>query len=130
MLKLNLIKDLRYNISDYPFKPPSDVHIVDVGLQMLTFSWSQNLNLSCDAIHYSISATSCGVCPSSTSKFNMSVTCIDITLSPKSTMLCSFSVLPVVCGNILGNTSNTAFTTLKSKLSYNNQKMVFDKHFN
>lgn len=45
-------------------------------------------------------------------------------------MLCSFSVLPVVCGDILGNTSNTVFTTLKSKLTYNNQKMVFNKHFN
>jgi hypothetical protein len=97
---------------DYPFKPPSDVRVIDVGLQTLIFNWSQPLNLSCDAIKYSISATGCGVCPNSTST---SITCTDITLSSNSTMLCSLSVQPVVCGNIVGNTSNTASITLESK---------------
>ena len=101
------------DITDYPSEPPSDVHITDVGLKLLTFNWSQNLDLSCDAFHYSISATGCGVCPNSTS--NTSVTCTDVALSPNSSMLCSFFVLPVVCGNIVGNTSNTALATLNSK---------------
>ena len=96
---------------DYPFKPPSDVRMVDVGLQMFTFNWSQPLNLSCDAIHYNVSATGCGVCPDSTST---SVICTDITLSPNSSMLCSLSVQPVICDHIFGNTSNTASITLES----------------
>ena len=93
-----------------------------MGLQALTFDWNQTKNQSCDAIHYSTLATGCGACPNSTS--NTSTTCTDVTLSPNSTMLCSFSVQPVVCGSIVGNTSNTAFIMLKSKLTYNNQPMV------
>ena len=88
---------------------------------MLTFNWSQPLNLSCDAIHYNISASGCGVCPTSTST---SVTCSDVTLSPNSTRLCSLSVQPVVCDNIFGNTSNTASITLESKPTCNNQSMI------
>ena len=78
---------------------------------MLTFNWSPS-NLDCDAIHYNISAIGCGVCPNNTS--NTSVTC-DVTLSPNSTMFCSLSVWPIICGNIAGNISNSASATLKSK---------------
>ena len=92
---------------------------------MLTFNWSPTLAIDCGTIHYSISETGCGVCPISTP--NTSVTCTDITLSPNSSILCSLSVQPVVCGNIRGNTTNTAAFAVESKLTYcnSNQPMTF-----
>ena len=93
--------------------PPGDVRIsnVDISLRQLTFDWNL-VAPDCSAIHYNILASNCGSCPTTTN--HTTVTCTDIintTLHSHSTK-CSFAVQTVVCGNVLGHTSNPLLVDL------------------
>ena len=92
--------------------PPSEllIHISnDCSSQELSFAWSP-VGPDSPAIHYNILASNCGSCPTTTKHTN--VTCTDV--ATNSSILCSFAIQTVVCGNITGNISdpvrvNTSF---------------------
>ena len=48
-----------------PFPPPKNVHLTDVKLGMITFSWIPTV-LHCSALTYEI-LSDCGECPTATS---------------------------------------------------------------
>ena len=98
---------LLYNID--PFPSPSDVRLVEVNPNFLTFEWSSVVT-NCSAIDYIIESD-CGYCPSTAN-----VTSVNCSLWPKAASgQCGFAVKTVVCGGTVGNSSNTVYVTLKGK---------------
>ena len=76
---------------------------IDIGLIQLTFAWSRVLP-DCSAIHYNIKASNCGSCPTTTNHVHTNVTCNDV---PTNGSVCTFAVQTVLCGNVIGNKSNS-----------------------
>ena len=62
----------------------------------------------CSSLHYNILSSNCGSCPTTTT--NTTVTCTDVLTDGG---VCTFAVQTVVCGNILGNLSDTVQVHLK-----------------
>jgi hypothetical protein len=88
-------------ITDESLPHPNEVQIsVDFSQRELTFSWSP-VAPDCPAVHYNILASNCGSCPTTTNHTN--VTCTDV---QRKGGLCIFALQTVVCGNIIGNTSD------------------------
>ena len=92
-----------------PLPSPSDVRLLSASTNSLTFKWS-SVSTNCSAVHYIIESD-CGSCPNTAS-----LTSVDCSIMPISTSRsCAFAVKSVVCGNIIGNSSNRVFVTLKGK---------------
>ena len=82
--------------------PVHGVHLVDVGLHQLTFSWNMVLP-NCPAISYNLTTKNCGICESITAK--TTVTCNELIIDGR---VCTFAVTAVVCDNTEGAVSNVA----------------------
>ena len=93
-----------------PLPSPSDVRLLDANPNLLTFKWS-SVAANCSAVNYLIESN-CGSCPNTTSLTSVDcyITHMPITTTSRS---CEFAVKSVVCGNTVGNSSNTVSTTLK-----------------
>ena len=98
---------MQYYIYIDPLPPPSDVGLLDASPNSLTFKWS-SVTTNCSAIHYIIESD-CGSCHNTTSLTSVDCSIMPITISRS----CEFAVKSVVCGNIVGNSSNIVFVTLK-----------------
>ena len=72
----------------------------------LTFDWSP-VAPDCHTLHYNILSSNCGSC--STTTTNTTVTCTDV---PTDGSMCTFAVQTVVCGNIVGNFSDSVNFTV------------------
>ena len=74
------------------------ISAIDIGLRQLEFAWSPFATV-CLAVHvhYSILASNCGSCPTTTN--HTTATCTDI---PDNGSTCKFTVQPVVCGDVDG----------------------------
>ena len=87
----------------YPFPPPADVHLADMGQGFLKSKWSPAVN-NCVPLWYKINATkSCGVYPNHTKFTSVSCT-VDVSHTTVSEV-CSFSIRSIVCNNITGSWS-------------------------
>ena len=100
------------NISHITAPPPDNVHLDDVDLHRLNFRWDP-VPSDCPSIDYKITATNCGVCPSAT--VNAAVTCVinDLIEVNRINNSCTLSVQSVVCGGIVGDSSNTVTAILR-----------------
>ena len=86
----------------------------DANRNQLTFTWNPAFQ-NCPAVYYNINATNCGECSDTTTSNN--VTCnynalVTSTVAQK----CTLTVQTVVCGNIVGATSEPATVLLKGWL--------------
>ena len=92
----------------------SDIMLSNVTRNQLTFTWNP-ASQDCSALQYSINATNCGKCSDTTT--SSSVTCnynaLSISTLPQ---ICTLTVHTVVCGNIVGATSEPATVLLKGWL--------------
>ena len=94
------------------YSSPSDLQLIGVAPQQLTFSWS-SVAPNCAAIHYNILAQHCGICPSTTS--HNTVVCHDMEINGN--VICSFAVQIVrSCDGIVGNASNPVQVILKGNI--------------
>ena len=95
---------------------PSNLHIrtIDFISRRLTFVWSP-VTPDCPGIHYNILASNCGSCPTTTN--HTTVTCTDI---PTSHSMCIFAIQPVLCGNLIGNSSVPIRVNITTSLDRNN----------
>ena len=84
------------------FLAPDNLHIshIDLGSRRLTFSWSP-VDLECPMVQYVINQSNCGSC--STIINHTSVTCTDV---PTDESTCKFAVRTMICGDMVGNSSN------------------------
>ena len=102
------------NLFVAPLPSPSNVTVSQVNNSHLTFTWN-SVSPDCQAVHYEINATNCGLYPNTTScgitcpnsTETNSVSCnIDINALAKGLPgTCAIIIQPVVCGNISGNLS-------------------------
>ena len=109
-----------------PFSPPNKLYIssADFSSRELTFKWSP-VAPDCPAIHYNISASNCGSCPTTTN--HTTVTCTDV---PTVGSVCTFAVQTVVCGNVTGNYSSPVeVTTVVDDSNVNVQKGQYNIGF-
>ena len=85
-----------------PISSRNDVYVsrTDLVLRQLTFNWSR-VSPDCLAIHYNILASNCGSCPTTTN--HTTVTCTGV---PTDGSMCTFTVQPAFCANIVGDFSN------------------------
>ena len=83
-----------------------NVHIsaLDIGSRQLEFTWNL-VAPDCPAIHYNISASNCGSCPTTTN--HNTVTCTGV---PTSGNKCKFMVQPVACGHASGNFNYSVYS--------------------
>ena len=93
-----------------PLPPPNNVHVSVANFVSgeLTFTWSSVLP-HCSSISYNISASNCGNCPTNTTK--TTVTCTDAPTWSNDT-LCTFAVQTILCGTIVGNSSEQVTVTI------------------
>ena len=103
------------NAEQNPYPPPNNVQVVDINQYVftgqLTFNWS-SITAFCPSAYYVITSINCGVCPTFTT-YNQ-VTCENAALGHT----CSFVVRTVVCGNIIGNPSNSVSAVLKGEFTH------------
>ena len=93
------------------YPPPASIRLMSVNQYQLTFAWNP-VTLECSALHYSIFATNCGICPSTT--IHNTVTCTAYHVST----LCLFAVQSVFCGDsTTANISEPVQVTLRGKPS-------------
>ena len=89
-------------------QPPIDIRWMVTNPGQLTFAWSP-VQLECPGIlYYSIVASNCGSCPSTTT--NTITVCTD---EPSNDGLCKFALQTVICGNITGNLSDPVYVQQK-----------------
>ena len=69
------------------------------------FSWSP-VTSDCLVLHYNILTSNCGSCPTTTT--DTTVTCTDV---PTNGSMCTFAVQTVVCGDIVGDSSDSVNVT-------------------
>ena len=93
--------------------PPSDLHIshINFGSRQLTFSWSP-VALECPVVQYVINQSNCGSCSTITN--HTSATCIDV---PTNKSACTFAIQTVICGDMVGDTSNSLTINLTKSLN-------------
>lgn len=84
------------------------ISLVSVESRQLKFRWSP-VALECPEVHYTINASNCGICPTTTNHIN--VTCTDV---PSDGSICTFALKTVVCGNIYGKMSEPVSVQLLS----------------
>ena len=77
------------------------VNQTDLVSKQLMFVWSP-VAPDCPTVHYNILASNCGSCPTTTN--HTTVTCTDV---PTDGSTCIFAVQTAVCGNIVGELSDT-----------------------
>ena len=95
-----------------PLPPPIDIHLVIVSPEHLVFSWT-SVQSNCSTLQYNIDSD-CGTCLDVIEKTVNLVTCsFDLSAVIESTMLCSFGISSVICGNISGNLSAPLDVILK-----------------
>ena len=94
------------NLDDFP--PPNDfITTTDLSLREVTFKWSKSpvqLVLDCPSLHYNITSSNCGSCPTTTT--NTTVTCTDIPTETDASM-CTFSIESIVCGKVVNLFNDT-----------------------
>ena len=90
------------DLDDFP--PPKDfIATMDLSLREITFKWSKSpVVLDCPSLHYNITTSNCGSCPTTTT--NTTVTCTDV---PTDGSVCTFSIESVVCGKVVNLFNNT-----------------------
>ena len=93
---------------DHISLPDIKVYVTEADLSsnQLTFSWSP-VDTDCSTIHYGISASNCGNCPTNTT--HTTATCTGV---PADGGECTFAVQPVACGSIAGDKSEKINVTL------------------
>ena len=102
---------LYYYVTIDPFPPPLDIHLADVGHNLLKFNWTAVSN--CVPLLYETSASeSCGACPRHTTVASASCA-FNFSHVPG---VCGFAVRTIVCDNITGNWSKPINVTLKGIL--------------
>ena len=79
----------------------------DISSRQLVFNWSP-VAPDCPAIHYNILTSNCGSCPTTTT--HTTAICTDV---PIDGSVCMFALQTVVCGKIVGNSSETIEGMLK-----------------
>ena len=98
-----------------PFPPPYKLFVSETNLDLRTLTWTWSaVAPDCTAVHYNILASNCGSCPTTTN--HTTVTCTDV---PNYDSTCSFSVQTVVCGDIVGNSSDEVQVILKDSTNQN-----------
>ena len=85
--------------------------VCNVRQQMLTFIWRAASD-SCPATEYKIISRNCGDCPWIVN--STSVTCNDYLMSTQVTSICTFTVQPVGCIDILGEAANPITVIMNS----------------
>ena len=91
------------------FQSPSEVYLLTVGPNEVTFGWSIIPHDGCSSFNYSINSINCGICSPSVTTSNTS-TCRDFgdILLSSTNSVCNFSVQSIICGSITGDMSFTS----------------------
>ena len=108
-LQLLVVTILYYNIFTqlHLHHAPNNILVSAVNFysKALTFSWSP-VTSDCPSLHYNILSSNCGSCPATTT--HTTVTCTDV---PTDGSVCTFAVQTVICGNIVGDSSDSVNVT-------------------
>ena len=111
-----------FAIATESYPPPEDIRLVDANSSQLTFQWS-SISANCSAIHYYISASSCGHCPIKSNQ--TTATCTGMYVDGQ---VCRFSLQTVVCNDIFGNESTKVEVNLQGKV--NNCSIIINVYEN
>jgi hypothetical protein len=91
-----------------PYPTPSYIQLANVNGKDLMFTWeSNNPTSGCSSLYYE-SLTNCSNCIMGSGSANCSISVITSIAK-----VCSFAIRSVVCGNIVGNKSETVNIILK-----------------
>ena len=91
-----------------PYPPPSYLQLAGVNGKDLMFIWEPvNPTRICSSLYYE-PLTNCSNCNTASGSANCSISMITPIAK-----VCSFAIRPVVCGNIVGNESETVNIILK-----------------
>ena len=100
-----------------PLPPPTDVQLIHVKPNQLTFNWS-SVQPGCSTLQYSIESN-CGTCINHQQTMLTSSALCSFELPVNSNDMCSFAIRSTICDSITGTLSTPVRVTLRRRLISN-----------